>query len=111
MRNSDLEDIRVSTKHVRLRIVIFALAVLVAVGAIAYGVTELGRKESGYYRVEATADEELIRLDRSDDKTRFIRPNSIFIDDSFAERRRVKEALGIPVFDLDMVESLLDWRM
>ena len=55
--------------------------------------------------------DEIIRLDRSDDKTRFIRPNSIFIDDSFAERRRVKEALGIPVFDLDMVESLLDWRM
>ncbi|MBQ9719598.1 MAG: ATP-grasp domain-containing protein [Oscillospiraceae bacterium] len=43
-------------------------------------------------------------------KARYIRPNSIFIDDSFAERKRVKEACGIPVFDLDMVESLLDWR-
>ena len=27
-----------------------------------------------------------------------------------AERKRVKEAGGIPVFDLDMVESLLDWK-
>ena len=54
---------------------------------------------------------DVIRLDRADDKTRFIKPHSIFIDDSFAERKRVKEACGIPVFDLDMVESLLDWRM
>ena len=55
--------------------------------------------------------DEIIRLGRDDDKTRFIGPDSIFIDDSFAERRRVKESCGIPVFDLDMVESLLDWRM
>lgn len=45
-----------------------------------------------------------------DSKTAYILPDSIFIDDSFAERRRVKESCGIPVFDLDMVESLLDWR-
>ena len=45
-----------------------------------------------------------------DDKIPYIKPDSIFVDDSFAERKRVKEACGIPVFDLDMVESLLDWR-
>lgn len=36
--------------------------------------------------------------------------NSIFIDDSFAERKKVHEIRGIPVFDVDMIESLIDWR-
>ena len=34
----------------------------------------------------------------------------IFIDDSFAERFEVKKKLNINVFDVDMVECLLDWR-
>ena len=63
------------------------------------------------YAISPALFSEIIRLDRADDKTRFIKSRSIFIDDSFAERRRVKEACHIPVFDLDMVESLLDWRM
>ena len=63
------------------------------------------------FAVSPALFDEIIRLGRDDDKTRFIKPDSIFIDDSFAERRRVKETCGIPVFDLDMVESLLDWRM
>lgn len=37
--------------------------------------------------------------------------NSIFIDDSFAERKKVHDKIGIPVFDLDMIESLMDWRV
>jgi len=36
---------------------------------------------------------------------------SIFIDDSFSERARVKRRLGIPVFSADAIESLIDWRM
>lgn len=35
---------------------------------------------------------------------------AIFIDDSFAERREVAEACGIPTFDLSMLELLLDDR-
>lgn len=47
-----------------------------------------------------------------EDKCRYIKgKDSILIDDSFAERKRVRERLGIPVFDIDMVESLIDWRM
>lgn len=52
----------------------------------------------------------IIHLDKSESKVPHIQPDSIFIDDSFAERRRIHEACGIPVFDLDMVESLMDWR-
>jgi hypothetical protein len=36
--------------------------------------------------------------------------DAIFIDDSFAERKRVHEAAGIPTFAVDAVESLIDWR-
>lgn len=35
--------------------------------------------------------------------------NSIFIDDSFKERQEVHRKCKIPVFDLDAVESLIDW--
>ena len=52
----------------------------------------------------------VIRLGDGEEKADYIGPDSIFIDDSFAERRRVRERCGIPVFDVDMVESLLDWR-
>ena len=44
------------------------------------------------------------------EKSQFIRPNSIFIDDSFAERKKVADAWGTPVFDTDAVECLFDWR-
>lgn len=35
---------------------------------------------------------------------------AIFIDDSFSERRDVMEGAGIPAFDLDAIEQLLDPR-
>lgn len=54
--------------------------------------------------------DEIIHIDRATRKADFIRPDSIFIDDSFSERKQVRDICGIPVFDLDMVESLLDWR-
>lgn len=36
---------------------------------------------------------------------------AIFIDNSFNERKIVKEKLEIPVFDVDSIEFLLDWRI
>lgn len=50
-------------------------------------------------------------MGRSESKSSFIdSKKAIFIDDSFAERLEVKEKLQIPVFDVDMIESLLDYR-
>ena len=60
--------------------------------------------------IPASLFSEIIRLEEAGAKTDYIAPDSIFIDDSFSERKRVRDALGIPVFDLDMVESLIDWR-
>lgn len=51
----------------------------------------------------------VIALD--DEKYKYITSfKAIFIDDSFAERKKVHDKLGIPVFDVDMIESLIDWR-
>ena len=61
--------------------------------------------------IPASLFSEIIRLDEAGAKTDYIASDSIFIDDSFSERKRVRDALGIPVFDLDMIESLIDWRM
>ncbi len=44
-------------------------------------------------------------------KSRFItEKKSIFIDDSFAEREEVARVTGVPVFEVSMVESLINWR-
>lgn len=44
-----------------------------------------------------------------DKKCLYVRERSIFIDDSFLERKSVHQMCGIPVFDVDGVESLFDW--
>ena len=44
-------------------------------------------------------------------KSEYIWGDSIFIDDSFAERKEVHENSKVDVFSVDMVESLLDWRV
>jgi len=55
---------------------------------------------------------EVIELTNDEPKSRFIQSKyPIFIDDSYRERQEVFEALKIPVFSVDMVESLIDWRM
>jgi hypothetical protein len=44
-------------------------------------------------------------------KSQFIdRADSVFIDDSYRERVDVRRSAGAKVFDVDAVESLLDWR-
>lgn len=36
--------------------------------------------------------------------------NAIFIDNAFKERAEVKNYLNIPVFDIDAINTLIDWR-
>ena len=49
----------------------------------------------------------IIHINSDDCKYKYIdNKNSIFIDDSFAERRDIAKNCGIPVFSLDMVEVL-----
>ena len=51
---------------------------------------------------------DLILVPKNDPKSKYINPEgAIFIDDSFAERKEVHDALGIPVFGLDAIEALM----
>ena len=52
--------------------------------------------------------EDIIQLDDSQEKWTLINPDgAIFIDNYWFDRRVVKEKLGIPVFDVDVIECLL----
>lgn len=52
--------------------------------------------------------DEIIWLKSGERKSAYIRhTDSIFIDDSFAERLDVQESCGIAVFDAHMLEALL----
>ena len=51
--------------------------------------------------------DEIIQIKKSEKKHEFIKnQNSIFIDDSFVERKEIAQHLNIPVFGLDAIESL-----
>lgn len=53
---------------------------------------------------------QIIQLNKDEHKSDYIKERSaIYIDDSFAERKEISEVNNIPVFDMDMVESLINW--
>lgn len=53
--------------------------------------------------------DEVIHIKRDKKKSEYIKDcDSIFIDDSYGERRAVKDAIGIPVFDTHMIECLIE---
>ncbi len=54
---------------------------------------------------------EILIIPATEEKKNYIKESkAIFIDDSFAERFEVNNKHRIPVFDVDMIESLIDWR-
>lgn len=63
------------------------------------------------YRINKSLFDEIIILKPSESKSDYIiDKNSIFIDNYFPERLSVRENCGIPVFDVDAVECLIDSR-
>jgi hypothetical protein len=59
--------------------------------------------------ISAALFDEIYVMDKSASKSDYIKNlDSIFIDDSFAERKEVFERLHVPVFALDGVEALVD---
>lgn len=64
------------------------------------------------FKISKDLFDEIINIGINEEKYKYIvDKDSIFIDDSFSERKRIFEKCHIPVYDLDMIESLLDWRM
>lgn len=65
-------------------------------------------EELEQYRLKGVFDQ-VIHITDKEQKVDFVSPqNAIFIDDSYNERRMIKEAYGIPVFDTHMIENLLE---
>lgn len=55
--------------------------------------------------------DEIIVIGPDQKKVDYIKAQSpIFIDNAFSERKLVHDSLNIPVFDVDCIEVLLDWR-
>ena len=52
------EQFDINTKHVGLRTAAFLLALLLAVGAISFGITRIGRKVPGYQNIDIVSNEE-----------------------------------------------------
>ncbi len=64
-------------------------------------------EELRYFRLDSLFDK-VIHINDNENKCDYIdSQDSIFIDDSFAERERVKKFWGIPVFSPEMIEVLL----
>ena len=63
-----------------------------------------------YYRIENLFDE-IFHLKKEEKKVSYLiknnYKNSIFIDDSFSERKEINNKLGIPVFSIDAISSLV----
>lgn len=54
---------------------------------------------------------EIISLAPQQKKFEFItEPNAVFIDNAYAERKEIHDTKGIPVFDVEGIETLMDWR-
>lgn len=51
-----MKDIKVSEKHIGLRVVLFIVALVLAASAFSIGVSSIGKKESGYQKVSTSGD-------------------------------------------------------
>ena len=64
------------------------------------------------YAISEDLFSEIIHIKDNTKKSAYIKSKkSIFIDNMFKERLDVKDSCGIPVFDADGFEFLLDWRL
>lgn len=63
------------------------------------------------YSISEALFEKVVSLESGDEKADYIEPvRSIFIDNSYKERKKVYDRHHIPVFDVEGMEVLFDWR-
>lgn len=78
----------------------------------------LTRHESNIYqtlkdlRVDVNIFDKICTIGKDEEKYDYIKnkETAIFIDNAYKERKKVKEKRNIPVFDVDAVQSLIDWK-
>lgn len=73
---------------------------------------ECPRQTLDLHRIDYRLFDNIVHISDGSPKSAVIDPTAkaIFIDDSFRERLDVHTVAGIPVFDVDAVEQLIDWR-
>ena len=108
----DLDDMLIRNDRVNVRLVCFLYQCVnsgIKVILITKSDTELvPHLES--YRLRQVFDE-IIRVGPTASKADYVTdPSSIFIDDSYSERKAMHDARGIPTFDCSMIEMLFDER-
>jgi len=64
-----------------------------------------------HFHIDQNLFFEILQIPMGDEKYKYITPDkAIFIDNSYRERQSAMIKCGIPVFDIDTIEVLLDWR-
>lgn len=64
------------------------------------------------YKIDKSLFDEIVHIGMEDEKSKYVNPEgAIFIDNAFQEREDVRTAHHIPVFDVDGIEVLMDWRI
>lgn len=63
------------------------------------------------YGISECIFDKIIHIELHENKAEYINPErAIFVDNAYQERKNVLETHNIPVFDVDGLEILLDWR-
>ncbi len=63
------------------------------------------------YSISFKLFDKIHQVAKNESKSSYInKKNSIFIDDSFSERKEISQNTGVPTFDLSMLEFLIDYR-
>lgn len=64
-------------------------------------------RQLSFHKIDRSLFKHIITVEEWEYKSQFILEDSIFIDDSFSERKDVNNVLNIPVFDVSEVSGLL----
>jgi hypothetical protein len=72
---------------------------------------DAAREALAKYKIDPSLFNEIIIIPKNESKSEKINPkNAIFIDNAYAERKAVHQKHRIPVFDVEGLEILMDWR-
>lgn len=64
-----------------------------------------------HFSIAETLFTEIINLTANEEKAALIQPDqAVFVDNAYVERKKVHDRLSIPVFDVEGIEVLTDWR-
>ena len=65
-----------------------------------------------HYHIDRGLFSRIVHINPEDNKAKYIQPNkAIFIDNAYQERQSVFSVHHIPVFDVDGLDVLMDWRI